>query len=169
MNRIDVALVVLLLLCGLRGSWRGVFREAFGFLAVIAGLWAALRWADTGAAWLGARLPWADLNEVALVGGAFVITYLAVSTLLNIAGLAFDQLLGRGPLELPSRVGGAVFALGKGAAVLAVVLLFLQLFPVVHGIDRQILDSRLGLPLMSTAEAALRAGWGGATDAGRHA
>ena len=38
MNGIDVALVILLLLCGLRGSWRGVFRESFGFAALLLGL-----------------------------------------------------------------------------------------------------------------------------------
>ena len=43
MNGIDVALVVLLLLCGLRGSWRGFFRESFGFAALLLGLLAALR------------------------------------------------------------------------------------------------------------------------------
>ena len=56
MNGIDVALVVLLLLCGLRGSWRGIFRESFGFAALMLGLLAALRGADAGAEWL-ARHP----------------------------------------------------------------------------------------------------------------
>ncbi len=159
MNGIDAALVVLLLLCGLRGFWRGVFRESFGFLAVIAGLWAALRWADSAAAWLSARLPVADLNAIALVGAGFVIIFIVVSTLLSLIGLACDQVFGRGGLRLASRCVGAAFAVGKGAAVLAVVLLFLQLFPIVRDLDRQILDSRLGHPLVSTAEAALRAGW----------
>ena len=41
MNGIDVALVVLLLVCGLRGSWRGIFRESFGFAGLVLGLLAA--------------------------------------------------------------------------------------------------------------------------------
>ena len=71
MNIVDVALVVLLLLCALRGTWRGVFRESFGFLSLIGGLWAALRGANAGALWLAARVPDADLNQTAVVGVAF--------------------------------------------------------------------------------------------------
>ena len=159
MNGIDAALVVLLLLCGLRGSWRGVFREAFGFLALLVGLWAALRWADPGAGWLAGRLPLADVNQIALVGAAFVIIYLVVSTLLTVIGLACDQVLGRGALADGEGDAGQAARHAHGAAVLAVVLLFLQLFPVVRGLDRQILDSRIGRPLIAAAEAALRAGW----------
>jgi hypothetical protein len=107
---------------------------------------------------LSSRLVVADLNAIALVGAAFVIIFIAISTLLSLIGVACDQVFGRGALRLASRCAGAAFAVGKGAAVLAVVLLFLQLFPVVRGLDRQILDSRLGHPLASTAEAALRAG-----------
>ena len=78
---------------------------------------------------------------------------------MNLIGVAADQLFGRGALQVPSRVGGALFALGKGAAVLAFVLLFLQLFPVVPGIDQQIADSRIARPMVAAAGAALRAGW----------
>ena len=159
MNVIDITLVVLLLLCAARGTWRGVFRESFGFLGLLAGLWAALRGADAGAAWLAARLPAADLNQMALLGGAFVVIFLVVSGLVSLLGVACDQVFGRGPLRLPSRAAGALFAIGKGAAVAAFALLFLQLFPLVRGLDRQILDSRLGRPLVDRAEQALRAGW----------
>lgn len=169
MNVIDLALVTLLLLCGLRGSWRGVFRESFGFAALLIGIWAALRFAGAGAGWLTARLPAADLNPAALLGIAFVGVFIAASTLVNLLGVAADQVLGRGALRLPSRLAGALFALGKGAAVAAFLLLFLQLFPVVKGLDRQILDSRLARPLVAGAEAALRSGWRGAGDADEHA
>jgi uncharacterized membrane protein required for colicin V production len=159
MNGIDVALVVLLLVLALRGSWRGVFRESFGFAALVIGLLAALRYADAGAGWL-VRYSWAsELSGPALVGTAFVVLFLVVSALINLIGVACDQLFGRGALQVPSRVGGALFAFAKGGAVLAFVLLFLQLFPVVPGIDRQIAGSRIARPMVSAAGAALRAGW----------
>jgi uncharacterized membrane protein required for colicin V production len=159
MKGIDVALVILLLLSGLRGSWRGIFREGFGFAGLIVGLLAALRGADAGAAWLS-EFPWAsELSGPALVGTAFVSIFMIVSALINLIGVACDQILGRGALHVPSRVAGALFAVGKGAAVLAFVLLFFQLFPVVPGIDREIAGSRLARPMVSAAGAALRAGW----------
>jgi uncharacterized membrane protein required for colicin V production len=159
MNGIDVALVVLLLLCGLRGFWRGVWRESFGFAALLLGLLAALRGAEAGAAWL-AGFAWAEeLSGPARIGAAFVFIFLVVSTLVNLVGVAFDQLFGRGALHVPSRVGGALFAFGKGCAVFAFALLFLQLFPVVPGIDQHIAGSRIARPMIAAAGAALRAGW----------
>ena len=159
MNGIDVALVVLLLLCGLRGSWRGIFRESFGFAALLLGLLAALRGAAAGADWLSGRVPSSELSSSALLGAAFVGIFVIVNALVNLLGVACDQLLGRGALRVPSRVGGALFALGKGAAVFAFVLLFLHLFPIVPGIDQQIAASRLARPMISAAGAVLRAGW----------
>lgn len=158
MNGIDVALVVLLLLCALRGSWRGIFRESFGFAALIVGLLAALRGADAGATWLSSHAWAEELNGPALIGAAFVAIFLVVSALVNLLGVATDQFLGRGVLQLPSRIGGALFALGKGAAVLAFLLLFLQLFPVMPAVEQQISASRLAQPLLTAAGSALR-GW----------
>jgi membrane protein required for colicin V production len=159
MNAIDIGLIAVLLLCALRGSWRGFFREAFGFVALIGGLLAALRFADAAAAWLGTVAPVTDVNPVAVLGAAFVGVFLVVSTVINLLGVAMDQVFGRGALRIPSRVTGAVFAAAKGAAVAACALLFLQLFPVVKGLDRKILDSRLARPLVSAAEATLRSEW----------
>jgi uncharacterized membrane protein required for colicin V production len=159
MNGIDVALVVLLLILALRGSWRGIFRESFGFTALVVGLLASLRYADAGATWLSSYAWASELSGPALVGTAFVAIFLVVSALINLAGVVCDQLFGRGALQVPSRVGGVLFALGKGAAVLALILLFLQLFPVVPGIDRQIAGSRIARPMVSAAGAALRAAW----------
>jgi uncharacterized membrane protein required for colicin V production len=159
MNGIDVALVVLLLLCALRGSWRGVFRESFGFAGLLVGLALALRSAEAGANWLSSYAWAEELNGPALVGAAFVVIFLVVSALVNLIGVATDQFLGRGMLRVPSRVGGALFALGKGAAVLAFVLLFLQLFPVLPGVEQQIAGSRIARPMAAAAGAALRAGW----------
>jgi uncharacterized membrane protein required for colicin V production len=169
MNGIDVALVVLLLLCALRGSWRGIFRESFGFAALLLGLFAALRGADAVAARLSEYPLAADLSASAVLGVAFVGIFLVVSTLVNLVGVAFDQLFGRGALRIPSRVAGALFALGKGAASLAVVLLFLRLFPVVPALDQQIATSRLARPMVSAAGAALRAGWRGGSAESRPA
>ena len=57
-------------------------------------------------------------------------------------------------------MGGTVGA-GVLFAVAGAALLFLQLFPVIKGLDRTILDSRFGRPLVSVTEATLRAEWRG--------
>lgn len=159
MNGIDGALVVLLLLAALRGSWRGFFRESFGFVALVGGLVAALRGADPAATWVATVVPAGEFSGSALLGVAFVAVFLVVSTLLNLVGVACDQLFGRGRLQTLSRVGGALFALAKSAVLLAFVMLFFHLFPLVPAVERQIAGSRLAPPMVSAAGAVLRAGW----------
>jgi uncharacterized membrane protein required for colicin V production len=159
MNRIDVALVVLLLLCAVRGFWRGVFRESFGFLGLIAGLAAALRFAEVASTALSEAIPgWGALPEAARLGIAFVATFIVVQTFFTLFGYLLDRTLGSLAMRRISHAAGALFAIAKGGAVLAFVLLFLHLFPVVPGLDEPIMESRLGRPLVSAASSVIRAG-----------
>jgi membrane protein required for colicin V production len=159
MNRIDVALLVLLLFCAVRGFWRGLFRESFGFLGLIAGLAAALRLSEVGSVALAARLPgWDALPETARLGIAFVFLFLAVHAFFNLFGVLLDRVFRSLTVRRISHAAGAMFAVAKGGAVLAFVLLFLHLFPVVPGLDERIMESRLARPLLSAASSVIRAG-----------
>ncbi len=159
MNGIDVVLVVLLLIFTVRGFWRGFFRESFGFLALVVGLALALRFADRGAALLAVWLDFPELSAAARLGIAFVGIFVVVQTAINLIGLLCDAVVGRAALRRVSRVTGAGFAVAKGGAILAFVLLFLQLFPVAPQLDRQIMESRLARPLVSVAGLVIRVGW----------
>jgi membrane protein required for colicin V production len=159
MNRIDVALVVLLLLCAVRGFWRGFFRESFGFLGLIAGLAAALRFAAAVSAALSEAVPgWGALPSAAQLGIAFVVTFIAVQTFFALFGFLLDRTVGSLAMQRISHVAGALFAVAKGGAILAFVLLFFHLFPVVPGVDEPIMESRLGRPLLTAASSVIRAG-----------
>lgn len=155
MNLIDVALVVLLLLCALRGFWRGFFRESFGFLGLILGLGAALRFSDLGAVGLA---PYVPLPSTALVGIAFVAIFMIAYTSLNLFGLLLESLLGSLMLQRANQVAGVAFAVAKGGAILALVLLFFHLFRVVPALDQRIMASRVGRPLVTAAESVIHAG-----------
>lgn len=155
MNPIDVALVVLLLLCALRGFWRGFFRESFGFLGLIVGLGGALRFSDLGAAALAPYLP---LPPSALSGIAFVGIFMIAYTFLNLFGLLLESLLGSLMLKRANQLAGVVFAVAKGGAILAMVLLFFHLFRVVPALDRRIMESRVARPMVAAAESVIHAG-----------
>jgi membrane protein required for colicin V production len=155
MNFIDVALVVLLLLCALRGFWRGFFRESFGFLGLIVGLGGALRFSDLGAAALAPYLP---LPSSALVGIAFVGIFMVAYTSLNLFGLLFESLLGSLMLKRANQLAGVAFAVAKGGAILALVLLFFHLFRVVPALDQRIMESRVARPMVAAAESVIHAG-----------
>jgi membrane protein required for colicin V production len=159
MNRIDVALVVLLLLCAVRGFWRGFFRESFGFLGLIAGLATALRFSEVVATALSGAIPgWGALPDAARLGIAFVATFIAVQTFFTLFGTLLDRTLGSLLMRRISHAAGALFAVAKGGAVLAFVLLFLHLFPVVPSLDEPIQQSRLGRPLLTAASSVIRSG-----------
>jgi membrane protein required for colicin V production len=146
MNGVDIALSVLLAVCALRGYWRGFFRESFGLLALVGGVAAAVRFATLGAS---ALQQYVRLPAAADAGLAFVLIFVIVHTLVNLIGVLLDRLTAALFLRGINRLAGAVLGAGKGAAVLALVLLFLQLFRVIP--EGQIRGSTIGGPLVNVA------------------
>jgi membrane protein required for colicin V production len=165
MNSIDIALIVLLVLATLRGLWRGLIRECFGFLALIGGLVAALKFSSTGATVVGGTtgLPPATVAAITFVG-IFMLVHGGVS----IVGFALDRVTGS-TVRSFSRLAGAAFGLFKGGMLLAFVLLFLDLFPVVPELKPQLRDSQLARPLVSLAETIVRVGASIVDQSGAHA
>lgn len=158
MTGIDVALVLLLILSTLRGFFRGLLREGFGFAGLVIGLLAAMAFADDGARLLVSRV---ELPEAASLGVAFVGVFVLIHALFTLFGLLIDRLVASPLTRFLNGAGGALFGLAKGAAVLAFALLFLRLFPVVPGLDERIIASPVASPMASAAATALRFGWQG--------
>lgn len=159
MNNIDVVVGVLLLIALLRGFWRGFFRECCAFLGLVAGLVAAMQWTDLGAA---AIEPYAKLPEPIHTGVAFVAIFAIVHSSISLVGSLLDRVASGRVVRSLNRLGGALVGMGKGAAVLAFVLLFLHLFPLLPSVDGEIMRSTIGRPLMSAAGDVLRLGSQGA-------
>lgn len=159
MNLVDLALAVLLLLCAIRGFWRGLVRESFGFAAFVLGVFAALRLTEAVAHATEGYAVLGSLPDTARIGGAFVAVFLVVSALVNLVGFVVDRLLGVGVLRQVGRVGGGVFGAAKGAVVLAFILLFAQLFPFVGDLETRLADSRLARPMITAADNLLRGNW----------
>lgn len=163
MNGVDLALAFLLLLCGLRGYWRGFFRESFGLLALMGGIALAIQFAASGAGVLHERC---RLPPPIDAGVAFVAIFVVVHTLVNLIGVLLDRLASALFLRGINRLAGAVLGAGKGAAILGLLLLFLHLFPVVPELDGQIMNSTIGRRLVDAAGDAIRFGLQPAARAG---
>jgi membrane protein required for colicin V production len=153
MNGVDLGLGVLLTLCALRGYWRGFFRESFGLLALVAGVAAAARFAALGA---GVLQQYLHLPAAVDAGLAFVAVFVIVHTVVNLVGVVLDRLTAALFLRGINRLAGAALGAGKGAAILALVLLFFHLFPVIPDLDGQIMRSSLGRPLVNVASDVIR-------------
>jgi membrane protein required for colicin V production len=155
MNGVDLALAFLLAVCALRGYWRGFFRESFGVLALVGGMTAAFHFAAHGAAVLRQYL---TLPTPVEAGAAFVLVFSVVHTAVNLMGILLDRLAGTRRRGITNALAGAALGVGKGAAVVAFVLLFLHLFPILPALDGQIMTSKIGSPLVSAAGSIIRSG-----------
>ncbi len=155
MNGVDAALALFLAVCALRGYWRGFLRESFGLLALIVGVAAAMQLAGISAVVVQHPL---HLPAPVATGVAFVAIFLIVHTVINLMGVLLDRLVGALFLRGINRLAGAAFGAGKAAAVLALIMLFFHLFPVIPKLDGEIMSSSLGRPLVSAASDVVRRG-----------
>jgi len=155
MNGVDVVLVVVLAGCALRGWWRGFFRECFGVVALVVGVAAALRFTAGGEA---ALQPYLRLPSPVGAGVAFVAIFTIIHGLINVVGMVVSRLTHTTVPGVLNGIGGALLGVAKGAVVLAFLLLFLHLFPVVSSFDPQIIGSSIARPLVGVAGNAIRIG-----------
>lgn len=153
MNGVDPALAVLIAVFALRGYWRGFVRESFALLALVAGLVVAFHSAARAAVELERHL---TLPPPIEAGAAFVAVFVIVYVGVNLLGVVVDRLASGRAMGWLNRIAGVLFGMGKGAAVLAFVLLFLHLFPVFRSLDARIMSSRIGSPLVNAASSVLR-------------
>lgn len=148
MNAVDIVLVAVFALCAIRGYWRGFFREFFALLGLAVGGLAAVRLTPNGVEFLE---PYLALPEPIVAGVAFAGIFVIVHTMVNIVGLLFDRLAKAIFLSGINRLAGAVFAAGKGAVVMALVLFGLHLVQRFPELDQQIMSSTIGRPLVQAA------------------
>ena len=155
MNVVDAAVAAVVAIAGLRGYWRGFLRELFGLLAIGAGIVAAVKWSGEVSALLGNAVPGPQVIREAL---AFVAVFVGAHVAVNLTGLLLDRLAAALLLRGVNRFVGLLFGAAKGAAVVAVVLLFVHLFPPLASLDEQVMTSSMGRPLVAAATAVLRFG-----------
>ncbi len=155
MNGVDVVLVFLLAVYALRGYWRGFLREAFGLFALAGGIWAAFRFAAAAVVVVPQHL---RLPAPVQAGVAFVVVFAVIHTAMNLVGVLLDRLRRTTLVGGVNRMAGVALGAGKGAAILAFVLLFLHLFSLSSNLDGHIMSSRMGPPLVNAAAKVVRLG-----------
>ena len=156
MNIVDPILLVLLSLFALRGYFKGLFRESFSLLGLIIGFMVAIRYDEPVA------LLWSDYWKFSLIvlrGLTFVGLFFAVYFTFSLAGWLLHRSAKFLFLQTVNRVGGIVLGVGKGAAVLALIIFFLASFPLMPQKTRQKIDeSYLAPPLHHFAQGLIRIG-----------
>jgi membrane protein required for colicin V production len=121
-NWIDVILACVLALFGLRGFFRGFFRELFSLLGLIAGFILAVKFAQSAANYAA---HWWNLAPLFLKGGAFIAIFFIAYFAFNLIGWLLHRSESLLFIKSLNRAGGVLVGLGKGAAILALVIFFL--------------------------------------------
>ncbi len=156
MNIIDPILLVLLSLFTLRGYFKGLFRESFSLLGLIIGFMVAVRYDEPAAAL------WANywkLSFIMLRAIAFVGLFFAVYFFFSLVGWLLHRSAEFLFLQAVNRVGGLVLGMGKGAAILSLIIFFLGSSTLIPDKMRQRIDeSYLAPPLYQLAQGLIRRG-----------
>ena len=121
-NWIDVILACVLALFGLRGFFRGFFRELFSLLGLIAGFILAVEFAQPAATYVA---QWWKLSPLFLKGGTFIAIFFVTYFAFNLIGWLLHRSESLLFIKSLNRAGGVLVGLGKGAAILALVVFFL--------------------------------------------
>jgi membrane protein required for colicin V production len=154
-NAVDIILIGLLSLCGVRGFVRGLFRETMGLAGFVLGAAAAVWYWRPVAALLTRYL---GLGPVLGQVGAALAIFIAVNVTTHVGALLLDRVAKTIFLSGATRVAGAVVGASKGAVVAGFLLLFLRSSALMPEVTDAIGTSRLGRPLADVAAHLLRVG-----------
>lgn len=123
MNWIDLILICLMALFGLRGFFRGLFREVFSLLGLVGGFIAAVAFVVPAAAYAGEL--W-KAPPLLLKGAVFVAIFFVVYFIFSLIGWVLHRSERLLFLKTLNRAGGIAVGLGKGAAIIALAIFFLS-------------------------------------------
>ena len=155
-NWIDLILLVVLALFGLRGFFRGLFREIFSLMGFVTGYMMAVAYDEPLAA-VGAAY-W-NVSSLILKGAAFVAIFFLVYFSFNLIGSLLHRSEKLLFLQTVNRAGGVVIGVGKGAALTALVLFYMSSTSWLSQPTRDKIESAyLVSPLSQLAERIVRIG-----------
>jgi membrane protein required for colicin V production len=155
-NWIDLILLLVLFLFGLRGYFKGLFRETFSLGGLVIGFMVAVRYDEAVAAWAG--LYW-NVSSIILKGTAFVVIFFIVYFIFAVAGWGLHRAAKVLFLQTINRLGGIAVGLGKGTAVTALIIFFVTTSAWIPRSTRErVEDSYLGPPLSHLAVKLIRVG-----------
>ena len=122
---IDYVILTILVISSLIAIVRGFMREALSLIGWAVAIWVALAFMPTVDAMLADQISIPLLRQVIAFFGLFAAVLVAVSLLIKIVDAAIDKV----ELEGTDRALGAVFGFGRGALIIVVLVLFVELTP----------------------------------------
>lgn len=124
MSLLDITIMVVLALMGLRGLLRGLIKEVAALTALVLGGWLAYRYHAVAATPLKPLLPTAAAEVV-----AFVLLLILVGLAAHLLGNLLTGLIKLALLGWVNRLGGVALGLVEGSLILGMVLYAIVAIP----------------------------------------
>jgi membrane protein required for colicin V production len=123
MNWIDLVIIIILGFALIRGFTEGFVKEAASLVALILGIWGAIRFSDFTAMKL---YEWFDMTGQYVGIIAFLVTFGVIVVLINFVGILVDKIVDAVALTFLNRLLGIVFGLFKSVLILSVFFVILN-------------------------------------------
>jgi len=119
-NYFDLAVAVIVLLLGLKGILNGFFKELFGLVGIVGGIFVASRIGESVGEYLNSLI-FNFSNQAAVSFSGFLITLALFWLLMVLTGYIFKRLVALSGLGVFDRILGFVFASSKFFLIAAVI------------------------------------------------
>ncbi|MFA9388235.1 MAG: CvpA family protein [Prolixibacteraceae bacterium] len=123
MNYIDYIIVILVVISAIKGATKGLIYELASLLALIGGLWGAIKFSHATKTFLIERL---DFNNNYIHIIAFVITFVIIIVLVHLIAKAIEKALESVSLGVANRILGFVFAGFKTLFILGILMILVE-------------------------------------------
>jgi membrane protein required for colicin V production len=140
MNVLDLIIGVILLIFAIAGLRKGLIIEAFYLASFIVGIYGAMFFSDAVAAWMSDFVK-ADGDIIAII--AFILTFIGVMVLVRFLGRTISNLVEAICLGLIDKVGGFIFGLFKGALIVSILIMIMNVLGLSYVVDDVKKDSLL--------------------------
>ena len=120
MSLLDIVVIALVVLLGLKGLIRGLIKEVFGLLSIVGGVFFASRFADTFGSYIhSAFFPIENVGVRSLVG--FVILFALIWAAVQLAGTLLAKIVKVSGLGFVDKIGGMAIGSAKVFLVFSII------------------------------------------------
>lgn len=134
MNWIDITILIILGISLISGLFNGFVKEVSSFVALILGIWGAIKFSSFTAMKL---YEWFDMTGEFVGLVSFIVTFIVIVVAIHFVGIAIDKLISAISLGLLNKILGALFSVFKSVLIMSIIFVILNII----NEHRQILPS----------------------------
>lgn len=135
MNLLDIVIGIVLLMFAFAGLRKGIIIEAFYLASFVIGIYGAMFLSDAMSDWLSGVINVAP-EYLSLI--AFILTFLVFMVVIRYLGRLMSGIVEAIFLGVIDKIGGFIFGAVKGALLVSILIMLLNVFNVSNVIDKDL-------------------------------